>query len=237
MTTRLFDKLRNGFLIVALLLVAGGNPTGAALPTPVDPSSSYLPYVGYTPAIQVARYSPACNIGNTLRILGDVINQGSRPAYDVAVEMRVYDSENNLLGIEETNPVMTATLPQQLNPFDEVLSIGCEVYPLHYELEVRSWSWESDQSYLPLTVVYSETVEDFGLGAWVNVEFRNDARSTLSDVRGVAWSTTQKYMIHSQLLTDSLMPGETVTMTEYLYGVYGLSLSTIRVAGQGMAVP
>lgn len=151
--------------------------------------------------------------------------------------MRVYDSQNNLLGIEETNPVMTATLPQQLNPFDEVLSIGCEVYPLHYELEVQSWSWEGDQSYLPLTVVYSETVEDFGLGAWVKVEFRNDARSTLSDVRGVAWSTKQANSIYPHLLADSLAPGETVTMTEYLYGVYGLYLSTIRVAGQGVMIP
>ncbi len=236
MTARLLDKLRNGFMIVALLLVAGGNPAGAALSTPVVPSSSYLPYVGYTPAIQVARYSPACTKANALRILGDVINKGSRPAYDVAVEMRVYDNIGNLLEVQVASPLMTATLSSQLNPFDKIFYTECTIES-DYELEVQSWGWESDQSYLPLTVVYSETIEDFGLGAWVNVEFRNDAGSALSDVRGVAWSMDQLFSIQPHLLTDNLAPGETVTMTEYLYGVYGLYLSTIRVAGQGVVIP
>lgn len=236
MTARLLDTLRHLLLIAALLSAAGGNPSGTALSSPADTFSSYLPYVGYTSAIQIARYSPACTRANALRILGDVTNNGSRPAYDVAVEMQVYDNSGNLLEVQVATPLLTATLPSQLNPFEKIFFTECTT-ETYYELEVISWVWESDQSYLPLTVVYPVTIEDFGLGAWVNVEFRNDAGSPLSAVRGVAWSTEQIFSIQPHLLTDSLAPGETITMTEYIDGVYGVSISTIRVAGQGLAVP
>ena len=156
--------------------------------------------------------------------------------YNVTIEAQVYDINGTFIYMITGSTIFTATLPNQLNMFDITIP-EIENYDgsKTSEISMKSWSLIDDPKYLPLTVVITETMTDPGVGVQAFVEFRNDTPYPLAKVRGAVWTIYQSNPSHAYLIADYLLPGETITMTKYLYGADGLA-SQLNYAAQGYIV-
>ena len=156
----------------------------------------------------------------------------SSPAINVVVESRFYDKETHeLVNVASASPLLTATLPGQLNPFKIENGIDTLDHPDTYDtVNVVSWQPMSGAEYLPVTVVYSQT-NIYGL---ITAELLNDTGKTLSHVRGLAWSQE----VFSYLDPDgpTMAPGETITMSFYVPHIAPVyDTRNIKIAVQGIA--
>ncbi len=229
--------LVNCFLILVVTL----SPAGSGIKIPIsddpNPTEVFMPFIGYSPSLVLVHKQNWCSRAFTFIVRGDITNRSNQAIYDVILEVRAYDGEGQWLETQLDSPIMTATLTGQLNPFETWFSVDCGT-AYSSEIEIKSWSTDSPQVYWPATLVYTSTVEDLGYGTWVTAEFRNDAGLPMHDVTGLAWSLHEDYNIDYPLhIADVLAPGETVTYTNFLEGIGGLSISTIEAAAQGVVGP
>jgi hypothetical protein len=223
-----------------LILVVALSPTGRVSHLPVldghDSTQVFMPFIGYSPLVLVQKQDRCSRISKFL-VRGDVTNQAGPGIYEVVVEANAYDQDGLWLETRSDTLIMTATLKSQLNPFEIGFSMHCAEVD-YSDVSIKTWSYGSPEVYWPATLVYTSTVESFGYGTRVTAEFRNDAGLPMHDVSGLAWSLHEDYSIGPlRHIADSLAPGETVTYTEFLEGVYGFAISTIEVAAQGIIEP
>ncbi len=229
------------FINCLLVLVVTLSPAGSGVKVPIsedpNPTQVFMPFIGYSSPLVLVHKQNSCSRAFTFIARGDITNQSNQAIYDVILEARAYDEQGRWLETRLDSPIMTATLSGQLNPFETWFDLSCaEVYSS--EIEIKSWSRESPQVYWPATTVYTSTVEDIGYGTRVTAEFRNDAGLPMKDVTGLAWSLHEDYNVGPlRHIADSLAPGETVTYTEFLEGIYASYVSTIEVAAQGVIEP
>ncbi len=218
-------------MILAILLSFTDQGVAKLQSTCGSTNCVYLPLAAISMPLHIVETNMVRNRGGTVRILGDVMATTTSSLFDVLIEARPYGHSGQLLGTYTETTILTATLPYELNPFDIYIDIFSDDVD-YYEVSIIGWNPNGDQNFKPLTVVYSQT-QYIGDWAYVYAEVRNDEPYSMSNVQGVAWSLNQVNVISSQLLTDSLAPGETISFTTSLYYAY---LPT-KVIAQGQTLP
>jgi hypothetical protein len=225
-----------------LILIFALSPMGRVSHSPVIDDTMtiqvFMPFIGNSMPLAIVHKQNTCGrAGSQYIVRGDITSLVDQAFYDVILEGRAYNREGQLLGTTIDHPIMTATLMNQLNHFEIGFNAHC--WEASYSnVEIKSWSTDSPQVYWPATLVYTSTVEDFGHGTRVTAEFRNDAGLPMHDITGLAWSIHEEYYFGPlRDIADSLAPGETITYTEYLEGIYAGWISTIEVAAQGVIEP
>jgi len=223
------------FIAALAFLLNTSHGSEAAGSTCSAVACAYLPVVYNPIPVRVSAIIKRVTYEDTFRFLGEVMATTDRPVYEVIVEVRVYDLGGNLLGTCSSSPVLAATLPGQSNPFE--CGINVPYVSSTYEAFPTHWSLESEQVYRPVTAVITDTEDTPLYGTWVYVEARNDEIEPLADVHAVVWSLHQDWGITPRSIADCLAPGETVAFTEFLYGVWGWNVATIKVTAQGVLSP
>jgi len=196
---------------------------------------AYLPVVYNPIPVRVSAIIKRVTYEDTFLFLGEVMATTDRPVYEVIVEVRLYDLGGNLLGTCSSSPVLAATLPGQVYPFE--CGINVPYVSSTYEAFPTHWSLESEQVYRPVTAVITGMEDIPSYGTWVYVEARNDEIEPLADVSAVVWSLHQDWGITPRSIADCLAPGETVAFTVFLRGVSGGNVATIKVTSQGVLSP
>jgi hypothetical protein len=238
-------------LAVMLFLASGGAPgmtagnaAGAAARLGSDTPNAcpadaciYLPVLPYTPVppVEIVEWELQRNYPGYCVARGEIGTTVGKPVYDVQIDVRIYDQNNQLAGIESGTPVFTATLPGQLNPFDIGTGVYCIYGEMHAEVTIRGWDLSNLVNYEPLSVDLSPKGEPGDLVYEVRARIQNDGPAPLENVRAVIWSLKQAYSINNvQKVADSMAPGEAITVTQNFYS-WAVDVTGVRAAAQGVA--
>ena len=220
------------FIVALAFLLNTSHGGEAAGSTCSAVACAYLPVVYNPIPVRVSAIIKRVTYEDTFRFLGEVMATTDRPVYEVIVEVRLYDLGGNLLGTCSSSPVLAATLPGQVYPFE--CGINVPYVSSKYEAFPTHWSLESEQVYRPVTAVITDTEDTPLYGTWVYVEARNDEIEPFADVHAVVWSLYQDWGITPRSIAECLAPGETVAFDEFVYGAYS---NTIKVVAQGVLSP
>jgi hypothetical protein len=237
-------------LAVMLFLPSGGTPgmtagnaAGAAArlgsDTPnVCPADAciYLPVLPYTPVppVEIVEWELQRNYPGYCVARGEIGTTVGKPVYDVQIDVRIYDQNNQLAGIESGTPVFTATLPGQLNPFDIGTGVYCIYGEMHAEVAISGWSLTSGINYAPLTVTLWPKGMPGELVDIATARIQNDGPVPLENVQALIWSLQQSDSIYAQKVADSIAPGEAITVTRG-FGSWAVAAASVRAAAQGVA--
>jgi hypothetical protein len=223
-----------GILIAGLLPTSGRAANNASACS--QPVCFYLPMVVNPPPAQVVETALGQTRGNYYAVLfGSIVNVTSRPIYDVKIEVSLYDGTNQLVGTWTATTILTATLPEQANPFafETTESLLDTPGPHRVAAHIVSWTTTNTQVYHPVTIVnVSKHVSPYGDTA-LEVELRNDDPVALTNVQVAIWGYAQPPQIMKLSLVNSLLPGATTTLSAFLRSYSG----PIHVVAQGNPAP
>jgi hypothetical protein len=225
-------------LVHPLFSVPAFSHSTPAKSAPACPQFScvYFPLIGYTPPVSIFNFRDGRTRSGQHIVIEEIINNGSRPIFNVTLEAKVYSQSNQLLGTYPGKSELGMTLPGQTNPFiisTDINDYGCCNLS---KVEITGWDWESSQIFKSLTVI-SKTVEVGSIGLAVHAQVRNDEKMTLADIKGVIWASGYPAS-RSKLVTDALAPGETASFDGYIpMSVLTFDPSLVNVAAQGVALP
>lgn len=116
---------------------------------------------------------------NTRYVVGEVINEGTNPAYFVTIAARFYDANNQLVAVEDTYTDLTETRPGQRNPFKLLLG-NTPASVVRYDLQL-SYTGTSSLDYEPVTVLSQQVRDNFGVEVFGEV--RNDQAREMRSVK------------------------------------------------------
>lgn len=225
-------------LNIVLLVVLLFTPSSSSAITTSCPDNYclYLPYVNSPKPVKIMQTKATRSISGQFRVIGNVATTLDLPVEEVILELKGYDLRTGLLGVITGTTVLTATLPGQLNPFDMNTPFDAgEVYS--YSVEVVGWNSNPDTILCAPTLVATDTHWSF-TGIDVVTTIRNDSPQTLSNVQSIAWALDTASGLSLIPVTDSLLPGETMTFASFVYGYYPLGyIPPIWVAVQGITEP
>jgi hypothetical protein len=217
------------FLTISFILAGLAFTSSVAAPSSFDcpaENCSYLPLIGNPPPAVVVEIIQRSTKAGTFRFTGDVL--ANRPLYDVVVEVRFLDNTSDPRKVSQ-KVILPASLPGELNPFDIYTNIEAyAVIPL--DARVIAWKEEGDQIYRKVTVA-SVSYDENPFASSVTAELRNDEAKPLLDVQGVIWSIYQDWTVTPINIADSLAPGGTIKISQYLYGAH---YPFIHVSAQGI---
>lgn len=149
--------------------------------------------------------------GSSLYVVGEAINGGSSPVYDVTIIATFRDSSGNLVGASEATTILPQTIPTQANPFKLQLA-NAPANVSDYELTLR-WNEISIATFDRATITKEEILTENGLK--IVGELRNDHRNALRNLVVVATfydaSGAVLDVVRGQVNVASLPPGETAT--------------------------
>ncbi|MCU0491036.1 MAG: FxLYD domain-containing protein [Chloroflexaceae bacterium] len=148
---------------------------------PLEPAPS--PTVAPTPAPSTVfvRSQRDFFVGNSLYIVGEVVNGTSSPVYFVKITARFFNASNQLIAVEDTFAYLTKTEPNQRNPFKMILSNAPrDISRTELTLE---WLSTSILEYQAVTVLNQATRDNFGVEVFGEV--RNDQSFQFSNVEVV----------------------------------------------------
>jgi hypothetical protein len=153
--------------------------------------------------------------------------------YNVQIDLRINDLNNQLAGIQSGTPVFTATLPGQLNPFEIGTGVYCIYGEMHAEAAISGWSLTSGINYAPLSVTLWPQAMPGELVDIATARIQNDGPVPLENVQAVIWSMQQSDNIYAQKVADSMAPGEAITVTRG-FGSWAVTATRARAAAQGV---
>jgi len=176
---------------------------------------------------------------------GYVRNLTTEPLYDVFIHIEVtWSCSSDALGstgISNVTPVLTATLPGQLNPFSisifEIKNCSPSIGPI---VGISANPWVSGEEYYPLTITGYEHVD-----STINGTVRNDSGKTLQHARvagllpGPQPGEIEGYRYcgpaEAALGTDILLPGQE---TSFSISYYTCEVDdSVIIVGQGAYQP
>jgi hypothetical protein len=237
-------------LAVMLFLASGnapgmtaGNAAGAAARLGGDTPNAcpagvcvYLPVLPYTPVppVEIVEWELHRNKPGYCVARGEIGTTTGKPVYDAQIDVRIYDQNNQLAGIQRGTPVFTATLPGQLNPFDIGTGVYCIYGEMHAEVAISGWSLTSGINFAPLSVTLWPQGVPGELVGVATARIRNDGSVPLENVQAVIWSLQQSDNIYTQKVADSMAPGEAITVTRG-FGSWAVTATSVRAAAQGVA--
>lgn len=225
-------------LALALLLAGSGTAGRAAPAEPPETVRAYLPVLPYAPAppVEFVNLRFGRDRGGKCRFRGEIGTTSDRPVYEVQIEARVYDELDQLVGVWTGTPVLTATLPGQLNPFEIGTMANCldPDSDKRGEAAITGWELVSPVAYTPLSAeIFPKESPPENLVDRVTVRIENDGPVPLEDVEVLIWSLYQyEGIIHPQTLAEVMLPGEAITITESF--IYPVFLNTVHAAAQGV---
>jgi hypothetical protein len=151
--------------------------TGTVTPTvtPVTPTPIPVPGEVHVPNHRSFRE------GNTLYVVGDVVNDGAATVFAVTIIATFYDSDDQIEAVQESRTLLPATMPTQHNPF----KLGFTDAPASIEDYSLALTWDdiSVVDYERLTVLSEEVRDDNGIEIFG--ELRNDHPFEMSDIHVV----------------------------------------------------
>ncbi len=197
----------------------------------------YLPIVfSYSPPAYISEIYPTGTFAGNLRITGEVMVVTSTPIYSITVEIRAYDSFNQLVSTKSGNTAFAATFPGQPNPFDIVLPVQSSQVA-YFTAFVKDWSITHNKNIQPAAVVDLNVIvgaED----AIVITTIQNNNSDPLTNVNGLAWSLKSGGNTTIPI-TNYLAPGATTIFTITLMGEGGPpgTMPNVHAAAQGEVIP
>ncbi len=197
-------------LLVGVLLLSLAD-RGAAN-SQVDCASAhcvYLPVVNFTIPVRIVYDEGGRDRPGNYHLVANLTAATDDPVFDVVLEAKVYDQENQLLGVYTDTTSLVATLPGQLNPVLIFTPLSVFDYTIHHELSIIDWNMQHDQIIKPLMVVYSDTWLTDPI-RYIYAEFRNDEPYPLTKVQALGWSMPYGCISEYETL-DILYPGEIIT--------------------------
>ncbi len=112
-------------------------------------------------------------------VVGEVLNDSTIPAYDLEVMARFYDASDQLVAVQDAYSELSATRPDQRNPFNLVLW-NAPATIAHYQLSL-SWRTSTILDYQPITVLSKQIRDNYGVEVFGEV--RNDQASEMRSVK------------------------------------------------------
>jgi hypothetical protein len=194
----------------------------------------YLPILPYTPVppVEIVEFELTRNKPGYCVARGEIGTTAGRPVYDVQIDVRIYDQNNQLAGIQSESPVFTATLPGQLNPFDIGTGVYCIYGEMHAEAAISGWSLSSRINYMPLSIDLSPKGEPGEFVYEVMARIQNNGPVSLENVQASIWSSQQYENYFIQNVTDVMVPGEVITVTRSFFEA--VDVTSVRAAAQGV---
>ncbi len=201
---------------------------GMGTPTPVPTPTGPPPALGDV----VVRSHRSYRVGNTLVVVGEVLNRGEVDAYGVTVSAAFYDGSGRLVGTETQTTLLPWTGPGQTTPFRLELA-DAPASVARYDLSLR-WDDVSVLDFVRLTLVSQEVRREEGLV--VEGQVRNDhpfpvagiqVAATFYDARGEVVETAR-----GLVAAESVAPGGAVDYTVQV-GQPELPFDRVEVQVQG----
>jgi hypothetical protein len=237
--------MRRMLLPLALLLILAAVPPARAQPAV---STIYLPIVA-RPALpfevvvtaEIDSCAPplgGCGYPSYYYLRGYVRNLTAAPLYGIVLEVAEttipYDPDNPGSGgytsAVRVTPVLTATLPGQINPFGYTLVLGKASGALG---AVTPLSYGGDSpdglAYYPLTVVGWARAADGTLSGTL----RNDSGRSLTQLRAALFHSGVCEVQTAELSAASLAPGASAGFS----APYTCASGSYTIVGQGAAPP
>ena len=158
-------------------------PTGTVAP----PTATSVPTTTVTPAPTPApgqvsvRNHRSFREGNTLYVVGEVVNNGTAPIFAVKVIASFYNSDNAIVAVQEGQTFLGATMPTQRSPF-KLAYVDAPVNVDRYDLAL-TWDDISIVTYERVTVLSEEVRNNNGIEVFG--ELRNDHPFEVTDVQVV----------------------------------------------------
>ena len=139
--------------VLCLMSISGSvNATGANLSCPKAVCIS-LPFVSVAPPLQVTSSMRFLDLYLNDRVRGQIINHSDKPVFNALVRIV------GTTGISQTVPLaLPATFPGQANVFEGVFD-NFHSPNVIQQIEVISYTTTSTQTYQPVTVVTSHTLD------------------------------------------------------------------------------
>lgn len=194
----------------------------------------YLPILPYTPVppVEIVEFELTRNKPGYCVARGEIGTTTGKPVYDAQIDVRFYDQNNQLTGIQGGTPVFTATLPGQLNPFDIGTGVYCIYSEMHAEVTISSWSLSSRKNYMPLSIDLSPKGEPGEFVYEVKARIQNNGPVSLENVQASIWSSKQYENFFIQNVTDVMVPGEVITVTRSFFEA--VDVTSVHAAAQGV---
>jgi len=209
-------------LSIGFAAAAARPPVSLARMRPAGAYRHFLPLVQYIPGqpnpqpIEVVKTAQGEIEGypTVYYAYGYVRNLTTEPFYDVVIDMEVticpYDDPPPPCAAEvvQLTPALTATLPNQVNPFSYRLYLGKASASIGPIIDVTYRPWSSGDHYAALTILDYTYTEPFVTGT-----LHNDSGYPLHAGRVVAFEPVNCGWREATLGVDTLMPGEETSFT------------------------
>jgi hypothetical protein len=228
-------------LAVMLLLASGNMPAKAAQRGSDAPNTCpagvcvYLPVLPYTPVppVEIVEFELTRNKPGYCVARGEIGTTTGKSVYDVQIDVRIYDQNDQLAGIQSGTSVFTATLPGQLNPFEIGTGVYCIYGEMHAEVAISGWSLSSRINYMPLSIDLLPKGEPGEFVYEVMARIQNNGPVSLENDQASIWSSQQYENYFIQNVTDVMVPGEVITVTRSFFEA--VDVTSVHAAAQGMA--
>lgn len=230
----------------------GPSPTAPpATPTPLPPTSA--PTVPPTPTIMptATEGPPATNTplpgtvfarndntytdGNSLFVVGEVVNGGPAPVYNVQVIATFYSADGQIVGANSGMALLPRTQPTQANPFKLQLSPP-PANATRYELSL-TWGDLTIATFDRATITREELNQDNGIE--IVGDIRNDHRSELRNIQAVVTFYDASGLVVDAVVgsvgTSSLAPGDSTNFT--IQPARSFTFDHYLVQVEGMLLP
>jgi hypothetical protein len=224
----MLKQLRYGWVVLLLILNSawvGAQPGGRC-----SGYCTYLPMVTKAPPLVVTE-TAFINRRSFYAVQGTIQNFGDTVLYDPVIEVRLYDSNLQLVKVITGTALLSASMPLQVTPFD--FRVGDPSLPWIAKEEARVISWRtptSVETYYPLTIrkLGSQPYEH---GVRLDVEIRNDWPHSVDQIDLAIWFIPDSTALGTTSYRQSLAPGEAMILT------FGVPDRDTHFAAQGMAIP
>jgi hypothetical protein len=163
------------------------------------------------------------------------VNNSTQVPYVLTLEASITSADGTTI-TRTVNTSLTATLPDQPNPFyiDNIASDDL------IRVSIKDASAIDSSTYIPLTIA-SKQYQDLGAG-WGRVYgiVRNDSNYSLSFPGGIVWSLEPLALVYTGMIIDklSLQPGEETPFTTAQFPAYPTATAEMyQAAFQGVISP
>ena len=189
----------------------------------------YLPFVSKSPVVRIDEAYVFHGKGYWF-VAGKVTNLSNKTVYDVNLTASLF-LDGQLVEVITGTTGLPATFPWSSNPFkifppDDLFSEGISVH-----VDAKSWSFEHDPEYLPLTVLSKNFSGGPDIGH-LDGEIRNDNPVPVSSIEIMVYPDVE-FFIHATPDKTSLAPGKVSAYTTWLYYPGSLDSESYTVLAQG----
>jgi hypothetical protein len=215
---------------VVLLLILNSAGVGAQPGGGCAGYCVYFPMMTKAPPLVVTE-TAFINRRSFYAVQGTIQNFEDTVLYDPVIEVRLYDSNLQLVKVITGTALLSASMPLQVTPFD--FRVGDPSLPWIAKEEARVISWRTPnpvERYYPL-IVRKVASRPAPTGVEVDIAVHNPWPQPLHQIELAIWAIPRTNALGTGVYRESLASGETFTLT------LGFRDSDVYFAGQGMTIP